>query len=375
MMMVNPRSVAPGGAGRDGGGAVATPTDVVKNPSGTDDAAADDEDGGGTGATTAAAAAAAAAANGMGLKPCTHQVAGHLFEEGKAGSLVDGKGRFYKPIQPGPRGNREGEFYDYVTNEKNRDVEMYGRGMWTEKEVECFEGMMRGEVSFGTAVSRLLMVVVVEEGRGRRGEGGTGGTAITAAAAAAAESSSGGGTRTGGGAVKSGRRMPTFYVQGPARGNEVGGGGGRVEIRERDERGLVDVLVVQEEDVEWSDEEGEVGEKGGKGGCRWTIKDDGDPSGEDPSGKEEWRCQEGIVGGCGLKEGPCCCCCSSSSWRGLSGAVSASAAAPVVEGGGSFSDGAVIHDMRRGLRLLPFSIRNAPLLRVIPKFCELRWLL
>eukprot|EP00803_Ostreobium_quekettii_P007438 evm.model.scf_2245.3 EVM.evm.TU.scf_2245.3 scf_2245:14533-15775(+) len=45
------------------------------------------------------------------LRPCQHQVAGHLFENGKAGSLVDDFGRFYKPLQAGGRGKRELEFY------------------------------------------------------------------------------------------------------------------------------------------------------------------------------------------------------------------------------------------------------------------------
>lgn len=45
------------------------------------------------------------------LRPCEYQVAGHLFEEGKAGSLVDDFGQFYKPLQAGPRGARELEFY------------------------------------------------------------------------------------------------------------------------------------------------------------------------------------------------------------------------------------------------------------------------
>lgn len=51
------------------------------------------------------------------LQPCKHQVAGHLFEEGKAGSLVDEKGHFYKPVQNGPRGRREREFYERVRSE------------------------------------------------------------------------------------------------------------------------------------------------------------------------------------------------------------------------------------------------------------------
>ncbi|GMH36539.1 hypothetical protein BSKO_04407 [Bryopsis sp. KO-2023] len=45
------------------------------------------------------------------LRPCQHQVAGHLFEAGKEGSLVDDLGHFYKPLQPGPRGERELAFY------------------------------------------------------------------------------------------------------------------------------------------------------------------------------------------------------------------------------------------------------------------------
>lgn len=36
----------------------------------------------------------------------------HTITEGKAGSLVDSYGRFYKPLQVGPRGNRERAFYE-----------------------------------------------------------------------------------------------------------------------------------------------------------------------------------------------------------------------------------------------------------------------
>ncbi|KAK9811655.1 hypothetical protein WJX72_007711 [[Myrmecia] bisecta] len=52
--------------------------------------------------------------SGLRLRPCKHQVAGHLFEEGKAGSLVDDRGHFYKPLQMGPRGDREREFYEHI---------------------------------------------------------------------------------------------------------------------------------------------------------------------------------------------------------------------------------------------------------------------
>ncbi|KAK9868755.1 hypothetical protein WJX84_007552 [Apatococcus fuscideae] len=40
--------------------------------------------------------------------------AGHLFEDGKAGSFVDECGHFYKPLQNGPRGRREQEFYELI---------------------------------------------------------------------------------------------------------------------------------------------------------------------------------------------------------------------------------------------------------------------
>lgn len=53
-------------------------------------------------------------ASDLNLRPCRHQVAGHLFEEGKAGSLVDDAGHFYKPLQHGPRGDRELRFYELV---------------------------------------------------------------------------------------------------------------------------------------------------------------------------------------------------------------------------------------------------------------------
>lgn len=48
----------------------------------------------------------------LDLRPCGHQVAGHLFEAGKFGSLVDDFGCFYKPLQPGMRGVRELAFYE-----------------------------------------------------------------------------------------------------------------------------------------------------------------------------------------------------------------------------------------------------------------------
>jgi 1D-myo-inositol-tetrakisphosphate 5-kinase/inositol-polyphosphate multikinase len=48
------------------------------------------------------------------FKVAANQVAGHRFEEGRVGSLVDDSGRFYKPLQDGARGDHETLFYDKI---------------------------------------------------------------------------------------------------------------------------------------------------------------------------------------------------------------------------------------------------------------------
>eukprot|EP00249_Psilotum_nudum_P034593 c53842_g1_i1 orf=220-1155(+) len=45
------------------------------------------------------------------LKPVANQVAGHQAGAGQIGPLVDGTGKFYKPLQKGERGERELQFY------------------------------------------------------------------------------------------------------------------------------------------------------------------------------------------------------------------------------------------------------------------------
>ena len=64
-----------------------------------------------------AAEAGAGALDGRQLQPAKHQVAGHLRENGKAGSLVDvQRGTWYKPLQEGQRGERELAFYRRLFN-------------------------------------------------------------------------------------------------------------------------------------------------------------------------------------------------------------------------------------------------------------------
>jgi len=66
-----------------------------------------------------------------------HQVAGHLFEEGKCGSLVCERGFFYKPMQCGPRGERERDFYEKLTARMAGGSECSGSG--NEDDGECVD--------------------------------------------------------------------------------------------------------------------------------------------------------------------------------------------------------------------------------------------
>ncbi|KAJ0971986.1 hypothetical protein J5N97_019945 [Dioscorea zingiberensis] len=51
------------------------------------------------------------------LKPPEHQVAGHQAREGQLGPLVDGSGRFYKPLQSDSRGEHEAAFYSSFSSD------------------------------------------------------------------------------------------------------------------------------------------------------------------------------------------------------------------------------------------------------------------
>jgi len=53
------------------------------------------------------------------FKVADHQVAGHRFEDGRVGSLVDDSGRFYKPLQNGSRGDNEVHFYERLWADKS----------------------------------------------------------------------------------------------------------------------------------------------------------------------------------------------------------------------------------------------------------------
>ncbi|KAG1662678.1 hypothetical protein FOA52_014604 [Chlamydomonas sp. UWO 241] len=53
------------------------------------------------------------------LKPCFHQVGGHMANDSEPESYVDDEGRFYKPYTDGPRAEREIQFYHalFLTDE------------------------------------------------------------------------------------------------------------------------------------------------------------------------------------------------------------------------------------------------------------------
>jgi 1D-myo-inositol-tetrakisphosphate 5-kinase/inositol-polyphosphate multikinase len=54
-----------------------------------------------------------------------------LTAEGKAGSLVDDRGHFYKPIQPGPRGDRERSFYESIHAAIKNDMSTWLENAWS----------------------------------------------------------------------------------------------------------------------------------------------------------------------------------------------------------------------------------------------------
>lgn len=51
------------------------------------------------------------------LKPPEHQVAGHRANKGQLGPLIDGTGRFYKPLQSDSRGEHEVAFYSSFSSD------------------------------------------------------------------------------------------------------------------------------------------------------------------------------------------------------------------------------------------------------------------
>eukprot|EP00210_Caulerpa_lentillifera_P006436 g6148.t1 len=94
------------------------------------------------------------------LKPCKYQVAGHLPENGKRGSLVDEHGRFYKPLQPGPRGTNELNFYGKVFSEEFLEVNDEDEEEWSRRvELRRFVPTFYGCISLATTADRPHLIL------------------------------------------------------------------------------------------------------------------------------------------------------------------------------------------------------------------------
>jgi hypothetical protein len=157
----------------------------------------------------------------MDLRPCDHQVAGHLFEQGKAGCLVDDRGHFYKPIQPGPRGDREKNFYLLVKEQKEHDMSDYIGGKWSPSIMDAFVYIIDGG-SFEKAIRKAISAHECKaEVQDLHGD-----------------------------VLLS--RMPTF-----SRNKSILYEGMRkpINVLQKDEFGLVGGTTVSEEDIVWSDDE------------------------------------------------------------------------------------------------------------------------
>lgn len=87
------------------------------------------------------------------LEPAANQVAGHQAAVGRVGPLVDGAGRFYKPLQDGERGEREKKFYEQFWADE--DVPSNVKAFFP-----CFYGTMEIEASDG---SGLIDHIVLED--------------------------------------------------------------------------------------------------------------------------------------------------------------------------------------------------------------------
>jgi hypothetical protein len=169
----------------------------------------------------------------LDLKPCQHQVAGHLFEQGKAGSLVDGHGHFYKPIQPGPRGDREKSFYTLMKERREKDNNDYIRKGKDPQIIESLSYIIEGG-SFRKVVEDL--------GANQRS------TLSDSESLCFGRSTSEASKRF---LVE---RVPTFSRTKSIFSNEVHRS---IEILEQDEFGLVDGVKLEPHDIIWSDEEDE----------------------------------------------------------------------------------------------------------------------
>lgn len=306
------------------------------------------------------------------LRPCEHQVAGHLFEEGKAGSLVDDLGHFYKPIQPGPRGDREKAFYLEIQREKERDVEDYRKGTWTKEYLKALKFLIHS----GSLVEALLDVIEHEEcdggGELKREETKREGVDLV--------------------------RMPTFHL---APSMPIEFIRQPIEVMERDEFGLIDGLNhVDDEDIEWSDDDTHGSKDGGGGspesdsGYNMTtgermmadIKNAFDNKSRSiPEGVESLKMlqRSGSPSDVLANKSESSETLRDEHHDACSGngirhhetddnELVASMSGIDLERSDKVDAEVSAIKLQRVMGLLPFSVRNAPLLRVIPKFCTCR---
>lgn len=169
----------------------------------------------------------------LDLKPCQHQVAGHLFEQGKAGSLVDGRGHFYKPIQPGPRGDREKSFYTLLKESREKDNTDLIRKGNDPKIIEILSYIIEGG-SF---------TKVVEE------------FGLHQSSKPISESSCPTGSVEEASDKLFGERVPTFSHTNSVFSKKMHRS---IEILEQDEFGLVDGTKLEPHEIIWSDEDEEI---------------------------------------------------------------------------------------------------------------------
>jgi hypothetical protein len=210
--------------------------------------------------------------------------------EGKAGSLVDDRGHFYKPIQPGPRGDRERAFYESILAAKSRDKAAWNEGKWSPAAIAAVQAIASGQPiahvlgldrhavgsnnSNANAVATAAVPVSPSAASASRQapflNGASGSPRFTPSSGpfpfpsspSYLRTSSSTGGHTSATPSKGMRHFPTFRAE-PSFRQQRGGMHAvirdPIEVLERDEVGLIDQLV-EEEWLPWSDDEQEGGD-------------------------------------------------------------------------------------------------------------------
>lgn len=228
---------------------------------------------------------------------------------------MDDRGHFYKPIQPGPRGDRERAFYESILAAKSRDKAAWDQGRWSPAAIAAVQAIASGQqIAHVLGLDKHHLSsnnsdVTGDATRNSLPAGVTSPTLSTSRLAPLRDNPPGSprctypsgpipfpssptyfrpsanittGATTNPSTSSGMKHFPTFRAE-PSFRHHPGGRGAiirdPIEVLERDEVGLIDQLV-EEEWLPWSEdneeeEEEEEEEEGGTSGAKrktWSLE-------------------------------------------------------------------------------------------------------